>query len=138
MKVFEKDELKQILDIHVYIALPPEQWSKILEQILLVVLILGRYQEYQAQSLQGEGVEVAAAEGSDVEGSVLAADAGLHGDGGGHCRDIRGLPREQGHDPAPPHLRHPRRVELEPPPVLSRHRGLSQVPEDSEVGPNPD
>ena len=43
LQVFEKDELKQILDIHVYIALPPEQWSKILEQILLVVLILGRY-----------------------------------------------------------------------------------------------
>ena len=42
LQVFEKDELKQILDIHVYIALPPEQWSKILEQILLVVLILGR------------------------------------------------------------------------------------------------
>ena len=42
-KVFEKDELKQILDIEVSIALPPEQWSKILEQILLVVLILGRW-----------------------------------------------------------------------------------------------
>ena len=42
LQVFEKDGLKQILDIHVYIALPPEQWSKILEQILLVVLILGR------------------------------------------------------------------------------------------------
>ena len=42
-KVFEKDELKQILDIEVSIALTPEQWSKILEQILLVVLILGRW-----------------------------------------------------------------------------------------------
>ena len=41
--VFQKDELKQILDIQVSIALPPEQWSKILEQILLVVLILGRW-----------------------------------------------------------------------------------------------
>ena len=37
-----KDELEQFLDIEVHIALTPEQWSKILEQILLVVLILGR------------------------------------------------------------------------------------------------
>ena len=41
-KVFEKDELEEFLDIEVHIALTPEQWSKILEQILLVVLILGR------------------------------------------------------------------------------------------------
>ena len=42
-QVFQKDELKQILgDIQVSISLTPEQWGKILEQILLVVLILGR------------------------------------------------------------------------------------------------
>ena len=44
MTVFKKDELKQILgDIPVHISLSPEQWGKILEQILLVVLILGRF-----------------------------------------------------------------------------------------------
>ena len=46
LQVFQKDELKQILgDIQVSISLTPEQWGKILEQILLVVLILGRHVE---------------------------------------------------------------------------------------------
>ena len=46
-QVFQIDELKQILgDIQVSIALAPEQWGKILEQILLVVLILGRHVKY--------------------------------------------------------------------------------------------
>ena len=44
MQVFEKEDLPDILgDIHVNLAFNPEQWSKILEQLLLVVLILGRW-----------------------------------------------------------------------------------------------
>ena len=43
-RVFTKEEgLKKILDINLNIALKPEQWTRILEQIVLVVLILGRW-----------------------------------------------------------------------------------------------
>ena len=41
--VFRTVSLQQILDIELDISLTPEQWSRILEQILLMVLILGRF-----------------------------------------------------------------------------------------------
>ena len=34
--------MRKILDMDVRISLTPEQWAKVLEQVLLVVLILGR------------------------------------------------------------------------------------------------
>lgn len=39
----KEEGLKEILDINLNIALKPEQWTKILEQVVLVVLILGRW-----------------------------------------------------------------------------------------------
>ena len=43
-QIFPKEEgLKEILDIQLNITLKPEQWMRILEQVVLVVLILGRW-----------------------------------------------------------------------------------------------
>ena len=39
----KEEGLKKILDINLNIALKPEQWTRILEQVVLVVLILGRW-----------------------------------------------------------------------------------------------
>ena len=42
-RVLSKEEgLKKILDIEIGIQLKPEQWTRILEQLVLFVLILGR------------------------------------------------------------------------------------------------
>uniref|UniRef100_A0A0K2V3B7 Transmembrane protein 26like [Nasonia vitripennis] n=1 Tax=Lepeophtheirus salmonis TaxID=72036 RepID=A0A0K2V3B7_LEPSM len=43
LSLSNEEGLKKILDINVNIALKPEQWTRILEQIALVVLILGRW-----------------------------------------------------------------------------------------------
>ena len=43
-RVFDKEEgLKKILDIEIGIQLKPDQWARILEQMVLVALILGRW-----------------------------------------------------------------------------------------------
>lgn len=42
-RVEKNEENLNFLDIHVNIALKPDQWTRILEQIVLVVLILGRW-----------------------------------------------------------------------------------------------
>lgn len=39
----KNEEILKILDLNLSIALKPEQWTRILEQIVLVVLILGRW-----------------------------------------------------------------------------------------------
>lgn len=39
----KEEGLKRILDIDLNISLKPEQWTRILEQVVLVVLILGRW-----------------------------------------------------------------------------------------------
>ncbi|CAG0890063.1 unnamed protein product [Darwinula stevensoni] len=38
-----KEALSRLLDIYLPLALPREQWAKILEQMLLVILIVGRW-----------------------------------------------------------------------------------------------
>ena len=43
MTAAKEEGLKKILDINLNITLKPEQWTKILEQVVLVVLILGRW-----------------------------------------------------------------------------------------------
>ena len=42
-RVEKSEENLNFLDINVNIALKPDQWTRILEQIVLVVLILGRW-----------------------------------------------------------------------------------------------
>ena len=50
------------------------------------------------------------------------------------CCHLDNFDNLTGDDPAPPDLRHTGCLELESPPVLSRHRCLSQVQENSGVG----
>ena len=131
--MFEKEDLPDILgDIHVNLAFNPEQWSKILEQLLLVVLILGRWllpkgkmsRDQFSQLMLGREIPF-------FRYKLIERSISVHRHGSRYCGDIRSVPREQGDDKPAADLRHPSGVELEPAAVLPRYRSQPQVAQDT-------